>query len=118
MSAPPPPGGIILHRPRRNFLRSGKLMTSIGICEDSMRRMPSKPAPEPASQYHPLPGLPAAEHLRRFASACRDLAERESDPARQALFREMESAWEAIAAQIERTDDLLGKMRASRCQLN
>jgi hypothetical protein len=58
--------------------------------------------------------LPEAGQLRRFASACRDLAKRETDSGRQTLFREMESAWTAVAAQVERTDDLLAKLRASR----
>jgi hypothetical protein len=35
-------------------------------------------------------------------------------PGRQALFRETESAWTAVAAQVERTDDLLTKLRAIR----
>jgi hypothetical protein len=30
------------------------------------------------------------------------------------LFRQIECAWAAVAAQIERTDDLLAKMRAKR----
>jgi hypothetical protein len=81
-----------------------------------MRRLSSKPAAAPASQYRSLPALPAAEDLRRFASACHRLARRETDSARQALFRKMASAWEAIAAQVERTDDLLSKMRVTRCR--
>jgi hypothetical protein len=68
----------------------------------SMRRISSKPAGEPASKYRPLPRIPAAEHLRKYASACHDLAERETDSARQELFRAMECTWEAVAAQVER----------------
>jgi hypothetical protein len=81
-----------------------------------MRRISSNPAGAPASQYRPLPTLPAAERLRQFASACRRLAERETDAARRAMFQEMESAWEAVAAQVERADDLVGKMRATQCR--
>jgi len=81
-----------------------------------MRRISSKPGGGPASRYRFLPALPAVEHLRKFASACHDLAQCETDCGRQELFREMESAWEAIAAQVERTDDLLAKLRAARCQ--
>jgi cation transport regulator ChaB len=81
-----------------------------------MRRTLSKPAGEPASKYRPLPKIPAAQHLRKFASACHDLAERESDSARQELFRAMECAWEAVAAQVERADDLMAKMRATQCR--
>lgn len=80
-----------------------------------MRRMLSKPAAEPASKYPSLWEIPAAGHLRKFASVCHDLAERETDLARQALFREMERAWAALAAQVERADNLLTKMRATRC---
>ena len=81
-----------------------------------MRRISSKSVGKPASEYRPLPGVPAAEHLRKFASACRDLAEPETDSARQVLFREMECAWEAVATQVERTDDLMAKLRATQCE--
>jgi hypothetical protein len=81
-----------------------------------MRRISSKSVSERASKYRPLPGLPAAKHLWKFASVCHDLAEHETDAARQLLFREMECAWQAVAAQVERTDDLLTKMRARQCQ--
>jgi hypothetical protein len=66
-------------------------------------------------EYRAVLSLPEAGQLRRFAWACRDLAKRETDSSRKALFREMESAWTAVAAQVERTDDLLTKLRASRC---
>jgi hypothetical protein len=81
-----------------------------------MRRSHTKTAADPkAAEYRAALPLPESRQLRRFASACRDLAKRESDASRQALFREMESAWTAVAAQVERTDDLLTKLRASRC---
>jgi hypothetical protein len=70
-------------------------------------------------EYRSALPLPESWQLRRFASACRELAKRETDSGRQALFREMESAWTAVAAQVERTDDLLTKLRASwRASLN
>jgi hypothetical protein len=81
-----------------------------------MRRVISKPAGEAASKYRPQPGLPPARRLWNFASACHDLAERETDSARRRLFREMESAWKAVAAQVERTDELMGKLRTNQCQ--
>lgn len=81
-----------------------------------MRRISSTVSGGSASQYRPLPNLPEAERLRQFASACHHLAERETDAARRAMFQEMESAWEAVAAQVERADDLVGKMRATQCQ--
>jgi len=84
-----------------------------------MRRVLAKPAGEPASKYPAAAELPAAGDLRKYASACHELAECETDPARQALFRAMQCAWAAVAAQVERTDDLLTKMRAlQRRRLN
>jgi hypothetical protein len=59
--------------------------------------------------------LPAAEELRRFASHCRSLADEEPDDGKRMLFRRMESAWTRLAAQIERTDDLMRKLQAIRC---
>lgn len=60
--------------------------------------------------------LPAAEELHRFASYCRSIADEETDGGKRALFRQMESAWTRLAAQIERTDELIRKMRAIRCR--
>jgi hypothetical protein len=65
-----------------------------------------------ASYYRPASPLPPAQDLRRFACACRDLANQESDTARRGLFRQMEAAWTALAAQVERTDSLIVKLQA------
>ena len=81
-----------------------------------MRRSTFKPnnnTPGPA--YRPAP-LPRAEDLRRFARECRRLAVQENNAARRRLFHQMEAAWAALAAQVERTDDLLLKMQAVRCE--
>jgi hypothetical protein len=80
-----------------------------------MRRSHPKPVDAIGTQYRHVPPLPELGQLRRFASACGDLAKRETDSRRRELFREMESAWMAVAAQVERTDDLLTKLRSSRC---
>ena len=60
--------------------------------------------------------LPGADELRRFAFHCRNLADQETDDRKRTLFRRMESAWTRLAAQIERTDDLIRKMRAIQCR--
>jgi len=110
-------GGIIPRTKKRNFLPPGKLTIRHRFSEGmSMRRISAKPAGEPASQYRPLSVLPAPAHMRKFASACHDLAERENDSSRRALFREMECAWEAVAAQVERTNQLITKLRVTQCQ--
>jgi hypothetical protein len=77
-----------------------------------MRRISAKPPGIPAREFRPPADIPAAEELRRFASECHDLAETETDAARRRLFRQMESAWLAVSAQVERTDDLILKLRA------
>ena len=77
-----------------------------------MPRIAAKPSAARAADYRPPVHIPAAEELRRFASACRGLAETESDAARRRLFRQMESAWLALGAQVERTDELMLKLRA------
>jgi hypothetical protein len=80
-----------------------------------MRRSHPKSVNAIGTEYRPVPPLPELEQLRRFASACGDLAQRETDSGRQELFREMEFAWTAVAAQVERTDDLLTKLRSIGC---
>ena len=80
-----------------------------------MRRPHPKSVNAIGTEYRPVPPLPGSEQLRRFASACGDLAQCETDSGRQELFREMEYAWTAVAAQVERTDDLLTKLRSIRC---
>jgi hypothetical protein len=77
-----------------------------------MPRIAAKSSAVRAADYRPAVRIPAAEELRRFASACHGLAEMESDPARRRLFRQMESAWLAISAQVERTDNLILKIQA------
>jgi hypothetical protein len=80
-----------------------------------MRRATFKAA-MPSSRYRPSWPLPPAEDLRRFARECHKLAHRESNAARRALFRQMEAAWTALAAQVERTDDLMLKLQARQCE--
>ncbi len=79
-------------------------------------RRPTLKRATPASNYRPAWPLPAAEELRRFARECHKLAARESDTARRRLFRQMELAWTMLAAQVERTDDLIAKMQLIRRQ--
>jgi hypothetical protein len=69
-----------------------------------------------AVEFATAAALPAADELRRFACHCRDLADQETDDRKRTLFRQMESAWTKLAAQIERTDDLISKMQAIRCR--
>jgi hypothetical protein len=90
-------------------------MMNRSFAETNMRRSNTKSAEPMRREYRTVLSLPEAGQLRRFAWACRDLAKRETDSSRKALFREMESAWTAVATQVERTDDLLTKLRASRC---
>jgi hypothetical protein len=95
-------------------------MMNRSFAEKNMRRsnirhFHPKSARPTGPRYRAVVSLPEAGQLRRFAGACRDLAKRETDSGRKALFREMESAWTAVAAQVERTDDLLTKLRARRC---
>jgi hypothetical protein len=77
-----------------------------------MRRISTKAAGVRAPHYRPPVQIPPAEELRRFASECHDLAQTETDAGRCRLFRQMESAWLALSAQVERTDDLMLKLRA------
>ncbi|MBV8755421.1 MAG: hypothetical protein JO328_21415 [Hyphomicrobiales bacterium] len=44
------------------------------------------------------------------------MADQESDTARRALFQQMEAAWTAVAAQVERTDNLILKLQAIHCE--
>ncbi|MBV8754512.1 MAG: hypothetical protein JO328_16745 [Hyphomicrobiales bacterium] len=60
--------------------------------------------------------MPAAEELHRFARECHNLAGQEKNTARRALFHQMEAAWIALAAQVERTDDLVLKLQAMHCE--
>lgn len=76
-----------------------------------MRRPALKPS-LPAAAYRPAWPLPPAEDLRRFAQACQTLAADERNTSRRALFRRMAGAWSAVAAQVERTDDLILKLQA------
>ena len=97
---------------RRNFLLNIKLITRT-LAEWNMRRPPLKRSDTSISD--PLPPLPEAAELRRFAFTCRTLAEQETDSRRKRVFQEMESAWKAVAAQVARTDDLMTKMRSIQC---
>jgi hypothetical protein len=90
-------------------------MMNRSFAETNMRRSNTTSAEPMGRGCRAVLSLPEAGQLRRFAWACRDLAKRETDSSRKALFREMESAWTAVATQVERTDDLLTKLRASRC---
>jgi len=80
-----------------------------------MRRPFANKLDRTASTYRRGGPLPTAEHLRWFACECRILAQQETNPARRELFRQMESAWEAVAAQVERADDLNARLQAMRC---
>ena len=81
-----------------------------------MRRISTRPARIAAGEYRPPAHIPAAEELRRFASECHDLAQTETEVGRRRLFQQMESAWLALSAQVERTEDLLLKLRAIQRQ--
>ena len=81
-----------------------------------MRRISTKSLAISAANYRLPAHIPPAEELRRFASECRDMARAETDGARRRLFREMESAWLALSAQVERTDGLIMKIRALQRQ--
>ena len=77
-----------------------------------MRRVSARPAGVRAASYRPSVEIPPAEELRRFASECHDLAQTETHAGRRRLFRQMEAAWLALSAQVERTEDLMHKLRA------
>jgi len=77
-----------------------------------MRRISAKSSGVRAADYRPPAQIPAAEELRRFASECHRLAQTETDAGRRRLFRQMESAWLALGAQVERADHLMLKLCA------
>ena len=55
-------------------------------------------------------GLPDAEKLRKYANWCQRFAGRTKDPGGKTVLLEMAAAWLTLAAQIERTEALLGQL--------
>ena len=84
-------------------------MADAGVAMSADERKPRRSRPLTADE-HAL----WSHVTRSVAPLRRRRPQQEADSDRHRLFQQMERAWLAMAAQVERTDDLMLKMRALR----